>query len=97
MTPARFLQPAEVEMVEAAIYYEEQAEGLGTLFLSTLEGAIRNILENPNAWPITSNDIRKRIVSKFPYSILYRVESREIIILAIMHQRRRPGYWIDRV
>lgn len=97
MTPVRFLQPAEVEMIEAAMYYEEQAGELGNLFLSTLEDAVSNICANPKAWPIISRDIRKRIVSRFPYSILYRIDYRDIVILAIMHQRRRPDYWIGRV
>ncbi len=96
MTSVHFLRPAEVEMMEAALFYEEQTAGLGQLFVSALEIALRSIVENPKAWPILRNDIRKRIVSRFPYSILYRTDGEKIVILAVMHQRRRPNYWLDR-
>lgn len=97
MIPVRLLRPAEVEMLKAATYYDQQANGLGQLFLSSLETAVNSIIDNPNAWPTIRSKIRKRIVSKFPYSILFRVDSNEIVIMAIMHQRRRPDCWLDRI
>ncbi len=67
----RFLAPAEIEMLEAAIYYEMQAPNLGENFLVTIEASITEITEYPETWPKIDKGIRKRVVHHFPYSILY--------------------------
>ena len=97
MTVTRFLLPAEVEMTEAAVYYETQVRGLGDVFLGKVESAIHDIREHPQAWPVVESCIRKRLVHRFPYAILYRADPDEIVIIAVMHQRRRPGYWLGRI
>ncbi len=97
MTPTRFLLPAELEMLEAALHYETQVEGLGTAFLAKVESAVRDIAERPEAWPSVGNGICKRLLYRFPYAVLYRTDPMEIVIVAVMHQRRRPGYWLDRL
>ncbi len=93
----RFLTPAEIEMFEASAYYEMQASNLGGNFLDIIEEAVNEIAENPNTWPVINFGIRKRVVRRFPYSVLYRIHSDEIIIVAIMHQKQKPNYWIDRL
>jgi len=97
MSPARFLLPAEVEMIEAAVYYEAQVPGLGDAFLAKIDSAVRDIRERPTAWPAIGGDIRKRLVHRFPYAVLYRVDPEEVVVVAIMHQRRRPDYWVGRI
>ena len=97
MTYTRFLLPAEIEMLEAAVHYGTQVEGLGTAFLASVESAVQDIAERPGAWPPVGNGIRKRQVYRFPYAVLYRIDPLEIVIVAVMHQRRRPGYWLARV
>jgi plasmid stabilization system protein ParE len=92
----RFLTPAEAEMFDAAAYYEMQAPGLGNNFLSVIEGAISEIEENPKTWPEIDQGIRRRLVRRFPYSVLYHIHVDEIIIVAVMHQKQKPNYWIDR-
>ncbi len=96
MKPVRFLRPAELELLDAAQYYEIQARGLGGEFLDKIDAAILDIRENPERWPIIRSSIRRRLVHRFPYALLYRVEPDEIIIQATMHLHRRPGYWIGR-
>jgi plasmid stabilization system protein ParE len=96
MKPARILCPAEDELVSAAMYYEEQASGLGIAFLRQVGIALADIKAHPARWPVLRWDIRRRFVSRFPYAVLYRDDPREIVILAVMHLRRQPHYWIDR-
>lgn len=96
MKPVRFLRPAELELLDAAQYYEIQARGLGSEFLDKIDAAILDIREAPERWPIIRSNIRRRLVHRFPYALLYRVEPEEIIIQATMHLRRRPDYWIGR-
>jgi hypothetical protein len=53
----------------------------------------------PEAWPVWPGrtDVRPRVLQRFPYSIIYLVERNEIVIVAVAHHKRRPGYWLDRL
>lgn len=97
MKPVVFLPEAEQEMLEAAGYYESQATGLGTDFLSEAERAVNSIAELPLTWPVIEGELRRRLVRRFPFGILYRIEPEEIVIVAVAHLRRRPGYWRERI
>jgi len=97
MKPVRFLNPAEQELLDTARYYELQAPGLGDDFLDKIHSAVRDIAENPEAWPVLCFEIRRRRIHRFPYGLLYRVEPDEIVVLATMHLRRHPLYWINRI
>jgi len=93
----RFLSPAEIEMLDAAAYYETRVPELGTDFLSTIEIAVLDLSDDPGKWPMIGKEIHRRILPRFPYSILYKIDPEEIIIVAIMHQKRRPNYWTNRL
>lgn len=96
MKHVRFLSIAKQEMINSAIFYETQAQGLGNDFLDKIDNAVDDISKNPDRWPIINNKIRKRLVQRFPYCILYRIDPEDIVILAVMHLRRRPDYWVER-
>lgn len=93
----RFLRPAEIEMMDAAAFYEMQVEKLGVNFLDIIEAAVAEIAGNPETWPEIENGIQRRLVRRFPYSILYAVHNNEVIIVAVMHQKQKPRYWMDRL
>jgi toxin ParE1/3/4 len=97
MKDLRFIRPAEMELLDAARYYEMHAPGLGDDFLDKIDLAIRDLREHPEGWPIVRFSIRRRLIQRFPYALLYRVDPDEIIVLATMHLRRHPDYWLDRV
>ena len=96
MKPVRFLRPAELEMLDAARYYELQASGLGSDFLDKIDSAVEDIGMHPERYPIVRFNVRRRLVHRFPYALLYRVDPEEIVIQATMNLHRRPGYWTDR-
>ena len=96
MTRIVFLDPAEKEMLSAALYYESQATGLGEYFIAEVHRATQYIEENPESGMVIRGNIRRRLMRSFPFGILYRIESDEIVIVAVMHLRKRPGYWADR-
>lgn len=96
MTEVVFLAPAEQEMVEAAESYETQADGLGLAFLSEVRRAVCRIADNPEIGAVLRGDTRRVLVRRFPFGILYRIEPSEIVILAVMHLRRKPDYWKER-
>jgi toxin ParE1/3/4 len=65
--------------------------------LEYLEAAIDRILQNPNAWRVIAQDVRRCLTHTFPYGILYTIEPESILIVAVMHLHRQPGYWRDRI
>ena len=97
MKPVVFLPEAEQEMIEAAKYYQLQALGLGVDYLSEVERAVQSIAESPRTWPVIEGGLRRRLIRRFPFGILYRIAPTEIVIIAIAHLKRRPGYWKKRI
>lgn len=87
---------AKQELREAGRYYEERRTGLGESFFSEVERTAQRIVEHPEAWPLISREIRRCLVNRFPFALLFRVEPEQIYILAIMHLCREPNYWRTR-
>ncbi len=80
-------------MNEAARFYEEHREGLGQDFLTEIEKSITSITLRPNAGTKVGSRFRRRILPRFPFGIVYSIERDRVIVVAVMHLRRRPGYW----
>lgn len=91
-----FHPEAEEEFSAAIEYYEERETGLGYDFSVEIFTTIHNVTTHPDAWPVVEEDIRRCLVNRFPFGILYSIEPNGIFIIAVMHQRRRPGYWKNR-
>ena len=77
-------------------WYESRAKGLGNDLLSELESAYKAIEELPDTWPKFQKGFRRFLLSKFPFSVIYRFNNGTIYVVAIMHNSRKPGYWFDR-
>lgn|SRR5215213_1910061 len=92
-----FHELAELELNDAALFLEIKREGLGLRFLSAVEAAVAQIQAYPQASPIIIQDIRGKVLRRFPYSIMYSIKPDHIRILAIANQRRRPFYWRTRI
>jgi plasmid stabilization system protein ParE len=88
-----FHEKAREELLEAAHYYEERGQGLGYALIEDVEQAVRELSEKPLSCPTIGTELRRRIVRRFPYSLLYVVETERIVVMAVAHQKRRPGYW----
>ncbi len=79
---------------EAEAEFNEDCEtGLGYDFSIKVHAAIQNIVNYPTAWQFIEEDIRRCLVNRFPYGVVYSIEHGEIFILAVMHMRRHPDYW----
>jgi plasmid stabilization system protein ParE len=91
-----FHELAEIELNEAAAYYNAARSGLGEAFLTEIRRCIQSITEVPEAGPIHLGSIRRRFARRFPYAVVYSVRPEKIRVLAIMHLRRRPTYWLVR-
>lgn len=88
---------AKEEFNDAIEYYEFQVQGLGTNFREEIKRALRTIRRFPKIGAIEEGDIRRYILHRFPYKIMYSIEKDYIYIIAIAHTHREPSYWIGRV
>jgi hypothetical protein len=72
--------------------------GLGYQCAIEIVAAVERIKANPGMWPIMDHQVRRCLVHRFPYSVIYSVDEQksELLILAVMHLHRQPGYWSDR-
>ncbi|MFO1432119.1 MAG: type II toxin-antitoxin system RelE/ParE family toxin [Candidatus Competibacteraceae bacterium] len=91
-----FSKLAKQELDDATRYYEIQYRGLGKRFRKEVYIAVKRILKYPEAWSSSGGDVRKCLLHKFPYKLLYSIEADHIFIIAVAHQHRRPDYWIGR-
>jgi len=81
MPRVTFHEDADSEIKEAALYYEDRAPDLGLAFLDEIEKTSRRILANPMAYQGVGGEVRQSPVARFPYSVLYVIESDEQISL----------------
>ena len=91
-----FHEDAEAELIEAARYYEERASGLGFAFLEDVDKAVSAVSDHPLSCQLVGREVRHKLLTRFPYSLLYVIEPNHIRVLAIAHHKRRPGYWHHR-
>ena len=93
----RFHPEAVAEYEEAASYYATRQPGLDLRFIECVEAAVRGVADAPSQWGLFEDDVRRCLVHVFPYAVLYTIEADHILIVAIMHCSREPGYWRLRV
>ncbi|HEY5296750.1 MAG TPA: type II toxin-antitoxin system RelE/ParE family toxin [Verrucomicrobiae bacterium] len=97
MKPYAFHPDAEVEYTQAAQYYAAVAPDLGVRFYDEIERLITQARRQPNRFFQFSPPAQRVLARKFPYSVIYLDESDRVWILAVMHAKRRPGYWRRRL
>jgi len=88
---------AEAELIEAAQFYEDRSAALGVEFLDAASLAVADILEVPDRWSVIEADVRRYLMSRFPFAIYYRVMPDHIRILTFKHHSRHPDYWRNRL
>lgn len=91
-----FSPQARAEFEDGEAYYELQFPGLGARFRVEIRQALLRMRRWPLAAPLERGDIRRMILSRFPYKLLYSVEPDCLFIIAVAHMHRAPDYWIDR-
>jgi hypothetical protein len=93
----RFLDIAEIELDEAIHWYNLQAQGLGDAFLVEVLTGVQRITLYPEAWHSLGEGIRRCRLTRFPYGLVYSVDEKDILVLAVAHLHRQPDYWRDRL
>jgi len=96
MDKVAFLPAAKEDYNEAYAWYRERSDRAAIGFEEAVERALREIVEAPTQWPVCDARHRYRLLKRYPYRLIYRVEEDVIAIVAVGHGRRRPRYWEDR-
>lgn len=87
---------AAAEIESTYRWYERQRTALGEEFLQAANDQVRVVAEHPERFPIVHRDIRRALLRRFPYAILYGIQSSHIIVVACFHAKRNPGAWMTR-
>lgn len=90
------LPEVEDDVKNAMAWYSSQRAGLGDDFLLAFEVEIIRILKSPLIYATVKNQIRRALIARFPYAIFFIVEESTILILAVVHQKRKPSVWKKR-
>jgi plasmid stabilization system protein ParE len=93
----KFHPGAAEEYLASCRYYAEFGGKLGEAFSQSVEAAIHQIVAQPTAWREVEEDVRRHLLTRFPFGIYYTIEDGYVLIVAVMHMKRRPGYWRDRL
>ena len=88
---------ARAELQQAFAWYEEKQAGLGYQFLFAADATIDRIRRHPEMFPLIEDAVRKALLRRFPYAVLFEVEDVRITVIAVYHGRRRPHGWSDRI
>ncbi|MBI5936261.1 MAG: type II toxin-antitoxin system RelE/ParE family toxin [Betaproteobacteria bacterium] len=93
----RYLPDALRELQEAVAYYHARNPVVARRFADMARMGERLVSEFPEASPKLDESLRVHRVPKFPYSLIYRSDVGEILIVAVAHHSRRPAYWANRL
>ena len=100
--PIRFEDEADAEYRHAGRWYEGRRAGLGLEFFDAVDATVSQIVELPRSGERVPHlpaelPVRRVAVKRFPYHVVYLETPPEIRILAVAHDRRKPGYWKGRL
>lgn len=94
--PLRLHPEAEEKYLVSLSWYRHRSPIAAGNFEDAVEQAMEKIRQAPQRWPIYFENFRQYVLRQFPFSLIYQDFSSEIVVFAIAHGRRRPGYWRDR-
>ena len=97
MKPVVFHCEANVELVAATKYYECQRSGLGREFLHAVHALLGRVSLNPQGFGFNVAPVRACRVGRFPYRLIYEELPDAVVVTAVMHTSREPGYWKNRL
>jgi len=91
-----FHDAARREYIASYAWYYERGSHIAEAFEHEVERALEVILDAPERWPFYAGSWRRILLRRFPFGIVYGIWDGSIVVLAVMHTRRRPGYWKQR-
>lgn len=91
-----FSSSADLEVAEAALWYDEQRSGLGEEFLTEIEAAAHAAARSPQLYALVHRELRRILVHRFPYALTFRETPEELLIVSCYHLHRDPEVWRSR-
>ena len=95
-TELRLHPAAEEELRNAYLWYLEADNRVAQAFTAEVDHAFEVVAEQPNRWPVLTESIRRYVFPRFPFTLVYREQSTYVEVVAVAHQKKRPGYWRNR-
>ena len=92
----RLSRRADAEVVEIHAWYDAQQVGLGEEFRAELDRVMALISEQPRAFAVAFDQIRRVMLRRFPYFLLYEIFATEVVVFGVIHGARDPGFWTTR-
>ncbi|MBV9241507.1 MAG: type II toxin-antitoxin system RelE/ParE family toxin [Acidobacteria bacterium] len=93
-----FRPAARLEFDEAADWYEEQQPGLRAEFVREIDSVVSRIADRPLSFPVVQGSgIRRALVGRFPYAVLFEVSDELLVVHALFHTSRNPMIWRGRI
>jgi plasmid stabilization system protein ParE len=86
---------ARLQIAEAIDWYDSQTPGRGDDFLQSIQDAIDSIAHNPFQYQVLRGELRRVVIHRFPYLIIYGVSGEEVIVLRCVHAHRDPRRWLS--
>ncbi len=93
----RFLVLARLELDDAVDWYNRQSSNLGQEFLDELDRAVRRVIHLPLSCAEIEPGLRRCLLARFSYGLIYGREEKTIVVIAVAHLHREPHYWLDRI
>lgn len=97
MRALRFLPAAAEELLHEVEYYSAARQGTGVRFQAAIESALDRALRHPLGGASSASSTRTALVKGFPFSIVYRANDEELLVVGVSPHRKRPGYWLARL
>ena len=93
----RVQSQAQQEINEAFDWYFRRNPGAADAFLTEIGASLAQIVSHPQLYPPYTKNTRRRVLERFPYSVIFQEKEDAILIVAVAHAKRRPGYWRARI
>ena len=93
----RLHELAQAELDDAFEWYESQLSGLGARFIQEFDDTVSRIIDFPAIGPKLAPGIRRCLLPRFPFGVIYAADESDLSILAVAHLHREPRYWVDRL
>ena len=87
---------AEADIGDAHTGYRERSATAAEAFKQQVLDAIDSLADTADRWPADEQGFRRRLLRRFPYTVHFQVDGDVVTVLAVAHQRHRPGYWRGR-